>query len=258
MAPLPWKTVWITGASTGIGRELALRLARGGARVAVSARSADKLEAVAGEATGIVPVPFDVGDRGAAAVAAAHVIEELGGLDLVVLNAGVWHPMRASAYDAGPVAHSMAVNYLGLANTLEHVIPHMIGRSRGYIALVASVAGYRGLPQAAAYAPTKAAVISLAEVLRLELARHGIVVSVINPGFVATPMTAVNDFPMPFMITAEDAAARIERGLRRGKFEVAFPWQLVAILKLLRLLPNGLYLRLAGRMTPGHAGGRDG
>ena len=142
----------------------------------------------------------------------------------------------------------MEVNYFGIVNALEPLIPAMIATARGHIALVASVAGYRGLPKAAAYAPSKAAVINLAEVLRLELSRHGIVVSLVNPGFVETPMTAVNDFPMPYMIKADDAAERILRGLEQGRFEIAFPWQLVAMLKLLRLLPNGLYLRIAGRL----------
>jgi short-subunit dehydrogenase len=127
------------------------------------------------------------------------------------------------------------------------LIPAMKYAGRGQIALVASVAGYRGLPKAAAYAPSKAAVISLAEVLRLELAGLGIVVSLVNPGFVETPMTVENDFPMPFIIKAEDAAARIIKGLRKQRFEVAFPWQLVTMLKLGRILPYGLYFKLAGR-----------
>jgi short-subunit dehydrogenase len=142
----------------------------------------------------------------------------------------------------------MSVNYLGVANALEALIPKMLGAEKGQLALVASVAGYRGLPKASAYAPSKAAVISLAEVLRLELARSGVIVSLVNPGFVATPMTAVNDFPMPFIISADDAAERIIRGLSRGKFEITFPLPLVLMLKALRMLPNALYLRIASRL----------
>jgi short-subunit dehydrogenase len=245
---IPWKTAWITGASTGIGRGLALKLARDGVRVAASARSADRLNELAQKEAGILPVPLDVTDRVAVAAAHRHVLATFGAVDLAVLNAGVWHPMAASAYDAERVALSMNVNYLGIANALEPIIPSMIAAGRGHIALVASVAGYRGLPKAAAYAPSKAAVISLAEILRLELSRHGITVTLVNPGFVETPMTAVNEFPMPYMIKAEDAADRILKGLARGKFEVAFPWQLVTMLKLLRLMPNSLYLRLASRL----------
>ncbi len=244
----PWKTAWITGASTGIGRELAVKLAVNGVRVAVSARSAAKLEELARAHANIFVAPLDVTVR--ADVEAVHrlIVETMGPIDLAVLNAGVWHPMAATAYDATLVAQSMSVNYLGIANALEPLIPAMRAAGKGQLALVASVAGYRGLPKAAAYAPTKAAVISLAEVLRLELQRHGIIVSLVNPGFVETPMTAVNSFPMPYIMTADAAADRILRGLERGTFEIAFPWQLVTIMKLLRWLPNGLYLRLASRL----------
>lgn len=241
----------MTGASTGIGREIAVQLARKGVMVAASARSADKLEELARSIVGVTPVPLDVTDLPAARAAHALICAELGPIDLAVLNAGVWHPMKASAYDATLARQSMQVNYEGISNVLQPLIAGMLARGRGHIALVASVAGYRGLPMAAAYAPTKAAVISLAEVLRLELSRHGITVSIVNPGFVETPMTAVNEFPMPYIIKADDAAARIIRGLERGKYEIAFPWQLVAMLKLLRLMPNWLFLRVAGRLGTG-------
>lgn len=243
-----WRTAWITGASTGIGRELALKLAARGVVVAASARSVTKLQELAAVRKGIIAFPLDVTARSEVATTHKGIVETLGAIDLAILNAGVWHPMPASAYDAARVADSMNVNYIGIANALEPLIPAMIAAGRGHIALVASVAGYRGLPKAAAYAPSKAAVISLGEVLRLELVRHGITVSVVNPGFVETPMTSVNDFPMPYIMKADDAADRIIKGLERGKFEIAFPWQLVTILKLLRLLPNGLYLRIAGRL----------
>lgn len=244
----PWKTAWITGASTGIGRELALRLARDGVKVAASARSAERLDELARLQPGIVPIAVDVTDRTAVAAAHVRVVEAIGPVDLAILNAGVWYPMAASAFDAARAAESMQVNYLGIANALEPLIPAMANARCGQLALVASVAGYRGLPKAAAYAPSKAAVISLAEVLRLELAGRGITVSLVNPGFVETPMTSVNKFPMPFIIKADDAADRIIAGLARGKFEIAFPWQLVAMLKLLRMMPNALYLRFASRL----------
>ncbi len=244
----PWKTAWVTGASTGIGRELALKLAANGVRVAVSARTADKLEALAHANANIVPIPLDVTARADVVAAHRRIVGTIGPIDLAVLNAGVWHPMKASEFDAARAADSMSVNYIGIVNALEPLIPAMMAAGKGHLALVASVAGYRGLPNAAAYAPSKAAVISLAEVLRLELSRHGIVVSLVNPGFVETPMTSVNQFPMPYIMKPGDAADRILRGLARGKYEIAFPWQLVTLLKLLRLMPNGLYLRVAGRL----------
>lgn len=245
----PWRTAWVTGASTGIGRELVIQLARQGVKVAASARSENRLEQLARDYPGVSAIPLDVTDPKAAIAAHERITTEGGPIDLAILNAGVWHPLKATEYDASLARDSMQVNYNGIANVLQPLIAGMVATGRGHIALVASVAGYRGLPTAAAYAPTKAAVISLAEVLRLELSRHGIVVSIVNPGFVETPMTARNAFPMPYIIKADDAAARIIRGLQRGKYEIAFPWQLVLMLKLLRILPNGLYLRVAERLT---------
>ncbi len=245
---LPWTTAWVTGGSTGIGRELAIKLASQGVKVAVSARSADKLGALTREYSNLIAVSVDVTDRAAVAAAHARISAELGGIDLAVLNAGVWYPMSSSDYDVAKVAQSMDVNYMGIANALEPLIPGMLARGKGHLALVASVAGYRGLPQAVAYAPSKAAIISLAEVLRLELGRKGLTVSLVNPGFVDTPMTEVNTFPMPYIVDADDAAERILRGLKRGKFEIAFPWQLVAMLKMLRIMPNAIFLKLAGRL----------
>ncbi len=245
---LPWKTAWVTGASTGIGREVALRLAKSGVQVAISARSSEKLDELARIHSNIRAFPVDVASREQMSETAARIIETYGTLDLAVLCAGIWQPLRARDYDAAAAASSMSVNYLGVANALEPLIPHMITSGKGQLALVASVAGYRGLPKAAVYAPSKAAVITLAEVLRLELAAQGITVSLVNPGFVETPMTAVNDFPMPFIISADDAAERIVRGLSRGKFEIAFPLPLVVMLKILRMLPNSIYLRIASRL----------
>jgi short-subunit dehydrogenase len=236
-----WTTAWITGASSGIGRALALDLARRGVKVAASARSADKLAELAREHAGIVPFPLDVADRAATAATVQRIATSLGAIDLAVLNAGIWEPMPRT-YSAASAARSMAVTYQGIANGVEALLPGMIERGRGHLALVASVAGYRSMsPLAAGYAPSKAAVISLAESLRHDLPARGIAVSLINPGYVATPMTSVNKFPMPFLVTAEDAAQRIVRGLEKGRFEIAFPWQLVALLKLGRLLPYPAY-----------------
>lgn len=236
-----WRTVWITGASTGIGRALAVALADQGVRVAASARSADVLARLAADHPGIAPLPLDVTDAAAMAHAARSVEGTLGPIDLAVLNAGVWEPMGARNFSSAKAARSMAVNYQGVVNGIEAVLPSMLARGAGHIAMVASVAGYRGMGPTAAYGPTKAAVINLAETLHNDLAARGITVSVVNPGYVETPMTSVNKFPMPFLMPAEDAAQRIIAGLRKRKFEVAFPWQLVAPMKLGRLLPNRLF-----------------
>ncbi len=241
---MPWQTAWVTGASTGIGREIALVLASRGVKVAVTARSAARLSELAESSPLIMPVSADVTNPRDMARAHAAIFSSLGAIDLAILNAGVWDPMGGTDFTAARAADSMAVNYLGLAHALEPLLPAMIEAKRGQIALVASVAGYRGLPRAAAYAPSKAAAISLAEVLHADLARHGVKVSIVNPGFVETPMTSVNTFPMPFIIKADDAARRIVKGLAKGKFEIAFPWQMVAILKIARVLPYPAYFWL--------------
>jgi short-subunit dehydrogenase len=246
-----WNVVWITGASTGIGRELAIRLASAGCKVAASARSADKLAELAAGHVNITPFPLDVTD-GAATKAVIDAIEgRLGPIDLVVLNAGTWDPMGAKDFTAARAEASMAVNYVGLTHGIEAIVPRFLLRKAGHLALVSSVAGYRGLPQAAAYAPSKAAVISLAEVLKPDLEKSGVAVSVINPGFVATPMTAVNTFPMPFLVPVSVAVDRIVAGLAKQKFEIAFPWQLVTMMKVARVLPYPFFFWVAKNfLTP--------
>jgi len=244
----PWKTVWITGASTGIGRQLALSLAACSVKVAASARSAGKLAELAAGQSGISVYPLDVTDRAAVAAAAAAIADEMGGIDLAIFNAGTWHPSEAVDLDGAKAATSMAVNYLGVVHGIEAVLPRMRQRGLGHIAFTGSVAGYRGLPKSCHYGPTKAALINLAETLSIELKREGISVTIINPGFVDTPMTQVNDFPMPFLMTPEDAAGTILKRLPRKPFEIAFPWQLVRQLKFTQLLPAFLYIRLIRRL----------
>lgn len=238
---LPWKVVWITGASSGIGREMALQLARQGVKVAATARSRDKLADLASEHANISVFPADVTDVAALTAAVRQIEAGVGPIDLAILNAGVWTPMSVRQFDAKKVAEAMAVNFQGIVNGLEPLLPAMMKRRRGHVALVSSLAGHRGLPQASAYGPTKAAVINLAECLQFELPRHGIGVTVINPGFIETPMTEVNHFPMPFMVKADDAAARIIRGLKRGKYEITFPLPMVILTKLGRIISSRVY-----------------
>jgi short-subunit dehydrogenase len=233
-----WHTAWVTGASSGIGRALALTLARSGVKVAASARSADRLAELARLDGNILPHALDVRDAAATAAVVRDIASRLGPIDLAVLNAGVGELMPLRSFSAAKAREAMEVNYLGIVNGVEALLPAMLERGSGHIAMMASAGGYRGLAASgAAYGPSKAAVIHLAESLRNGLAAHGIAVSVINPGFVATAMTAGNRHPMPFILDADDAAQRIVRGLRKRRFEIAFPWQLVALLKLLRLMP---------------------
>lgn len=242
-----WKAAWITGASSGIGRALALRLAGEEVEVVASARRAEELASLAAEAgAGILPLPLDVTDAVAAAAAAGEAEERAGPIDLVVLCAGLWRPFDGGGWSAQAWRASMEVNYLGATNVLAAMLPRMTARGRGHVALVGSVAGYRGLPKALYYGPTKAAMANLAECLRLELDGTGVSVSLVSPGFVATPMTAVNRFPMPFLMQPAEAAERILAGLRKERFEIAFPRRLAWPLKAARCLPAAIFLRLAG------------
>lgn len=236
-----WKTAWITGASTGIGAELARLLDRRVAHVAASARSADKLATLAAGCKTVKPYPLDVTDPEAVADCVRKIEDSAGPIDLAVLNAGVWQLMSLRDLDLDPVRAGVEVNYMGVMHALHALLPRMLERGRGHIAIVASVAGYRGLPGSVTYGPTKAALINLAETLQTELAPKGILVSVVNPGFVDTPMTRTNPFPMPAIIPADKAARALLAGLERGKYEIIFPRRFVFVMKLLRLLPNALY-----------------
>lgn len=233
-----WKIAWVTGASTGIGREIALQLAASGVKVAVSARSTEKLQSLSAN---IYPFPLDVTDAKAAQETLELIEQNLGPVDLTIFAAGTYSEVAATEIDPKLFATIITTNYLGTVNCLSAVLPKMLARKNGHISWIASVTGYRGLPKAAAYGPSKAALINLAESLKPELDQHNITISVINPGFVETPMTAKNDFPMPFLMQPKEAAARTLKGLARRKFEITYPLRLVAILKFSRLLPYGLY-----------------
>ncbi|MEM1345104.1 MAG: SDR family NAD(P)-dependent oxidoreductase [Pseudomonadota bacterium] len=240
-------SAWVTGASGGIGRALCLALAAKGWTVYATARNADKLQALSDEAAAaghkgtIVPLAGDVTEAEAMAEIVGRATAEAP-LALAVLNAGVYTPMRAQAFDAGVAKKHFDVNITGVANCLDPVLKHMIARKTGHVALTASVAGYRGLPNATAYSPTKAALIAMAEALAMDMVDLGVRISVINPGFVETEATSVNEFEMPMLLQPEEAAARIVKGLERPGFEIRFPWQFAGFLRLIGLLPNRAYI----------------
>ncbi|MTH96680.1 SDR family NAD(P)-dependent oxidoreductase [Roseibium sp. RKSG952] len=246
--------VWITGASSGIGRELALSFARDGWRVAATARSADKLEVLAEDAKelpgSILPYPADVTDREAMSGICQKVDDAVGPIALCVANAGVYHPQDGLNCDADKWQQTIDVNLTGTANTILPVITSMKARRKGQIAIVSSVAGYRGLPQSSIYGATKAALINMAEGLKFDLDLAGIRMQVINPGFVDTPATKGNAFSMPYLMSPEKAATEIRRGLTHpSKFEIAFPGAFVKQLKFLRSLPYGLYFKILRKST---------
>jgi len=242
--------VWITGASSGIGAAVARHLLARGARVALSARSADDLECMAAmHPAAALAAPLDVTDAAAVAPVLQRIVAAWGGIDLVLLCAGTHRPVRAWELDAGAARRLVDVNLNGVLNCLPPAIAQLLAQKSGGVGVVSSVAGYGGLPTALVYGATKAALINLAETLYLDLAPRGIGVHVINPGFVKTPLTDKNTFPMPALISADEAAREIISGLERGRFEIHFPRRFTLWLKLLRLLPYRWYFALVRKGT---------
>ncbi len=237
--------VWIVGASSGIGAALARELLARGARVAVSGRNASALAAL----RGALALPLDVRDGPALLAAAQRLRGEFGGVDLLVYCAGTYAPQRASDFDLDAALEHDEVNYRGALRWLKAVLPLLLAQGRGHLSVVSSVAGWRGLPRALAYGPTKAALINLAQILYLDLRPLGIGVSVVNPGFVDTPLTAGNDFAMPALLRPEQAAARMLRGWELGRFEMHFPRRFTLWLRLMRLLPDRWYFAAVRRFT---------
>ncbi|MEM8753778.1 MAG: SDR family NAD(P)-dependent oxidoreductase [Pseudomonadota bacterium] len=239
---------WVTGASAGIGKATAEKLADEGWTVWVTARSEDDLKAMEAARPGrIRALPCDVTDREGMAKAVETITAE-GPLALAILNAGLYIPMRAQEFDAGDAAKTFDVNLNGVANGLDPILKHMIGRRDGHVAITASVAGYRGLPRASAYSATKAALIAMAESLAYDMIDLNVRISIICPGFVKTEATAVNDFDMPFVMETDDAAKRIVDGLKKPGFEIAFPHRFEYLLKTLGLLPNRWYLAVMRKL----------
>jgi short-subunit dehydrogenase len=235
---LPWKVVWVTGASSGIGAEIAKQLAAAGVKVAASARNVEALNALG---DGVTAFPLDVTDTANVAATFTAIEAALGPIDLIIAGAGTYSSITADEIQPDEFRRMLDVNYMGVVNVLAAALPTFRKRRGGHLSWIASVAGYRGLPKASAYGPTKAALINLAESLKPELDNDGVKISIINPGFVRTPMTAVNKFPMPFLMEPADAARATIAGLAKGKFEVAYPTPFVMILKFGRLLPYRIF-----------------
>ncbi len=241
---------WIIGASSGIGHALALRLARDGATVVASARRADALAALERDGAGrIVAWPLDVTDRAAVGAAVAAIEAAHGTVARANLNAGTHIPMSADDFSAATLRTLVDINLMGTANALEVLLPRMSARRAGQIAVVASLAGYRGLPTAAAYGASKAALIAMCEALKPDCDRLGIKLQVVNPGFVDTPLTRRNEFKMPFLMPVDAACDAFVRGLASDRFEIVFPRRFAAIMKAMRILPYRLYFAAVRRMT---------
>jgi len=251
---------WVTGAGKGIGRALAAALVADGHTVAISARGESDLESLVRETQSgpgrAVAFPLDITDAAAVADTVGRIEVDLGAIDIAVLNAGTHIPMSAYDFDAGALRTLVETNLLGTANCLEALLKRFVPRRAGTIGVVSSVAGYRGLPSAAGYGATKAALINMCEALKPELEHVDVRLKLICPGFVDTPLTGKNDFPMPFMVSTERAAREIIKGLDSSAFETVFPFRMALAMKTLRLLPYRLAFMITRRMTAPPEAGR--
>ena len=242
--------VWITGGSSGIGLALARHYAEAGHQVTVSARPGPRLEAAMAtlRPLGVHVEPLDVTDEAAVGEVVERIAASRGPVDLAILNAGTYEPISAANFSSDKARNLMEVNYFSVCHAFQALLPGFRARGKGQLAVMASIAGYRGLPYAGVYSAAKSATIRLCESLNPELRAAGLQLSVINPGFVKTPLTDRNDFPMPFLISAEEAAAKIAEGIASGAFEIRFPRRMAWLMAFLTHLPYAAWFGLARRM----------
>lgn len=245
------KNVMITGASSGIGRGLAVELARRGAKVGLVARRADllneilhEIEAANGKA---LALPADVTNADSLGKAADRLRSHFGPIDVLLANAGVGATIDGAELKGSAVADVINVNVLGVANSVEAVVPEMVKRGQGHLVVISSLAAYRGLPKSAAYCASKAAVSAFFESLRLDLKPRGIDVTIIHPGFIKTALTAGRQAEMPFLMELDEAVAKIISAIERRKKSYAFPWQLASVVRVGMIMPNFLYDWLSSR-----------
>ena len=246
-----WRTqrVWLVGASSGIGEAFAQALLAAGAKVVLSARRESELRRVAGSHELAAVVAFDAATEAEWPAAHAKAEAAFGGLDLVVFLAARYEPQRAWELDAAAATRSFELNVLSVYRGLTLVLPAMLAKGCGGVALVASVSGYTGLPKASVYGATKAALINLAETLYFDLAPRGLAIYLVNPGFVATPMTRANDFSMPELMTPQAAAQAMLAGMAAGRFEIRFPRRFTSMLWWLSRLPYSWRFPLLHKVT---------
>ncbi len=246
----PWTSAWIVGGSSGLGAEVARQLADAGIDTIVSARSEEALKELCNESEKLSYLTLDISDQNACKQIVNHLVNRLGHLpDMILLNAAIYTPMGADDFDAKAIAGMMTVNYLGIANMVEALLPHKNDGKQVTIAGVASPSGWRGLPGGIGYGPTKAALINLFEGLKPELDGTDFDLRLVNPGFIKTRLTDKNDFDMPQLMEPDYAASKLLKGLASNRFDTAFPNPFVFILKMMSKLPYWLYFKLARRMA---------
>lgn len=235
------KRYWLIGASEGLGRDLAHIMSRSGVQLVLSARSEDKLQALAAELPAPAQVvPVDIGDRASVEAAAADV----GEVDGVVFLAGVYTPISALEWDADKVEQMFDINLTGAARVIGQVIKPMVAADKGHIVLTGSLSAFRGLPGAIGYSASKAGLMALAESMHGDLRHTNVEVQLVNPGFIKTRLTEQNDFDMPFIMEPEDAAREMFEHMNTDDFQKSFPWGFSLVFRLSRFLPTGLYERL--------------
>ena len=235
--------VWVIGASSGIGEACARELLKRGAKLVLSSRRIERLEDIARSAdtTQSLVIPVDVMDQSSITRAYQTIHAQWGGIDLLLFVSGIYIPLRADDFNMQDAQKTVDSNILGPMRAVATVLPDMLRAGHGHLAIVGSVAGYSGLPKALAYGPTKAAMINFCETLFYDLQPKGIGVHMISPGFVATEATANNDFEMPALISAQEAANEILQGIEHGEFDIHFPKRFSRFLKFLRILPYPIY-----------------
>ena len=235
----------ITGASSGIGRGLAVELARRGAKVGLVARRADVLQEVISEIESVgskaLALPADVQDASSMAAAAEKLRSEFGPIDILIANAGIGPTRDAAEINAEEIAGVINVNVIGASNSVAAVIPAMVARGSGQLVVISSLAAYRGLPKSAAYCASKAAVSAFFESLRLDLVPRGIDVTIIHPGFIKTPLTTGRDARMPFLMELDDAVKKMVRAIEKRRKRYSFPWQLATIVRIGLIMPFWMY-----------------
>ena len=239
------KSIWITGASSGIGKALAQKFAKEGWKVAVSARRKNLLKEISDNNENITSFPLDVTDSVKCKNVSEEIKQKFGDIDISVFCTGIHDPKSEKTLNLEKVREIMEVNFFGTINSINSVYEYYKSKKAGHISIVSSVAGYRGLPAAGAYCASKSALSSFAESLFFDLKRFNVRISLVSPGFIKTPMTDKNDFPMPMIKSPEFAAEQMFKGLTKNKsFEIHFPKSFTSIMKVLKVMPNGLYFKI--------------
>ncbi len=244
------KNIWITGASSGIGKALAIKFSNQGWNVAVSARRKELLDELVKNNSNISSFPLDVTNHESCVQIFKNILEKYSNIDLCVFSTGTYDPKTEKEINLTAIENVMKVNFFGTLNCIKAVENHLKNKKEGHIAIMSSVAGYRGLPNSSGYGPSKAALINLSESLYFDFKKYKVRISLISPGFIKTPLTDKNKFKMPFIKSTQFAANKIYNGLiKSNSFEITFPKELTILMKIFKVLPNRIYLYLIGKST---------